>query len=50
MDILPRSQIMESDGMKCNHFSKDINDLDSWEQNFVRGGPLRSPVREKTYG
>ena len=49
MDILPRSHIMESDGMKCNHFSKDINDLDSWEQNFVRGGPLRSPVREKTY-
>ena len=49
MDILPRSQIMESNGMKCYHFSKDINDLDSWEQNFVRGGPLRSPVREKTY-
>ena len=49
MDILPRSHIMESDGMKCNHFSKDINGLDSWEQHFVGGGPLRSPVREKTY-
>ena len=49
MDILPRSEIMEGDGMKCNHFSKDINGLDSWERHFVRGGPLRSPVREKTY-
>ena len=49
MAILPRSQIMESNGRKCHHFSKDINDLNSWEQNFVRGGPLRSPVREKTY-
>ena len=49
MAILPRSQIMESNGMKCHHFSKDFNGLNSREQNFVRGGPLRSPVREKTY-
>ena len=49
MDIFPRSQIVESNGMKCNHFSKNINGLDSWEQSFVRGGPLRSPVTQKTY-
>ena len=35
--------------MKCRHFSEDINGLNSWEQNFVRGGPLRSPIREKIY-
>ena len=25
MDIFPRSQIVESNGMKCNHVSKNIN-------------------------